>query len=115
MAHEPGKGVDWSETELLTYPGGIGRNSRAMPERSNLDELLRAKPGPLPIVAILLVVLWLRVPFVFSVVFLAIVLGIFGAADYNNSDHYRIEQPLDDMNQFLSHVMQKREHAHQSS
>jgi hypothetical protein len=106
---EAGK-LEWSDQERETYPGGAGRISRAG-DTTNLDELMRSKPGPLPVVAILLIVFWLRVPFIMSVVFLAVVLGIFGAADYNGRDHYRIEQPLEDMNQFLSNIMHKREHA----
>lgn len=100
--------MDWTETERLSYPGGAGRRSNQN-EMSNFDELLNLKPAPLPVVAILLIVLWLWVPFIVSVVFLAVILGIFSAAD--NQNHYRIQQPLDDMNHLLSSVMQKREHA----
>ncbi|CAM6086051.1 unnamed protein product [Calypogeia fissa] len=101
-----GGGADWSEAERNSYPGA-GRRTKT--ETSNLEEILKAKPAPLPVVAILLIVLWLWVPFIVSVVFLAIILGIFGAADYQ--DHYKIPQPVDDMNSFLSNVMLKREHA----
>lgn len=103
---ETSTGADWSEGQRETYPGGAGR---WVNESSNLEELLKAKPAPLPVVAILLIVLWLWVPFIVSVVFLAVVLGIFGVAE--NQHHYQIEQPLDDMNHFLSNIMQKREHA----